>query len=311
VRRVHVITEGAILLALFLVLMLFALYAPFVGAIIQLVLPLPFMIFTIRHGHAVSVMLLIAGSILSILFGSVTNILIAFTFGFSGLTMGYFYKRNQSMGALIGGSIAYTISFVITYIVTILFLGIDFINDSIGLLKESIDQSKSMITAIDPKTDVEEQFIQFEKGLELIPTLIPTIFVSIGMIYALLSHLIAVPVLKRLKVGVSPLKPFRQLRMPTSIIWYYLIVSVLLMIKPDQDSFYFMALLNLFYILQFFIFIQGFSFIFYYSYVKRLSKAIPIIVVIASILIPILLYLVRILGIIDLCFPLRDKITKK
>jgi uncharacterized protein YybS (DUF2232 family) len=311
VRRVHVITEGAILLALFLVLMLFALYAPFIGTLLLFVLPLPFILFTIRHGHAMSFMLLIAASILSILFGSVANILIAFTFGFSGLTMGFFYKRNQSMGALIGGSIAYAISIVITYIGLILFLQIDVINDSIGLLEESIEQSKSMMTAIDPNLDVEKQFKQFEDGIKLIPALTPTMFVSAGMMFALFSHLVAVPVLKRLKVGLSPLKPFRDWRFPTSIVWYYLIVSFLMMIKIDQDSFYFMALINLFFILQFFILIQGYSFIYHYSYIKGLSKAIPIIIVIASLLIPILLYLVRILGIIDLCFPLRGKITKK
>jgi uncharacterized protein YybS (DUF2232 family) len=311
VRRVHVITEGAILLALFLVFMLFALYAPFIGTILLFVLPLPFMIYTIRHGHGMAFMLLIAASILSILFGSVANILIAFTFGFSGLTMGYFYKKNQSMAALIGGSIAYTISIVISYIGVIVFFQIDPINDSIGILKESIEQSKSMMTAIDPKIDVDKQFKGFEEGMKLIPTLTPTLFVSTGMLFALLSHLIAVPVLKRLKVGLSPLKPFREWRLPVSIVWYYLIVSILLMIKHDQDSFYFMALINLFFILQFFILIQGYSFIYYYSYIKGLSKAIPIIMVVASLLIPLLLYLVRILGIIDLCFPLRGKITKK
>ncbi|MBO1514943.1 YybS family protein [Metabacillus bambusae] len=310
-RKVHVITEGALILAIFLVLMLFALYAPIIGTILHLVLPLPFILFTIRHGIPLSIMMLIAGSILSILFGSATNILIAFIFGLSGLTMGYFYKRKSPMGALIGGSLAYTFSFVITYIGAILFLKLDFIKVSIGLLEESIEQSKSIITALDANTNVEQQFEQMEKGLELIHTLTPTIFVTLGILFALFSHLVAIPVLKRLKVEVSPLKPFRDLRLPISLIWYYLIVSVLIMIKLDKDSFYFMALINLYYILQFCVLIQGYSFIYYYSYKKGLSKAIPVIAVIASFLLPIFLYLVRILGIIDLCFPLRDKITKK
>src|SRR5687768_9191993 len=113
-RRVHVITEGAILLALFMILMLFALYAPIIGAVLVFVLPLPFILFTIRHSVARSIMLLIAGSILSILFGSVTNILVAFMFGLSGLTMGVFYKKKHTMGALIGGSLAYTVSIVVS-----------------------------------------------------------------------------------------------------------------------------------------------------------------------------------------------------
>jgi uncharacterized protein YybS (DUF2232 family) len=310
-RRVHVITEGAILLALFMILMLFALYAPIIGTILVFVLPLPFILFTIRHGIARSIMLLIAGSILSILFGSVTNILVAFMFGLSGLTMGVFYKKKQTMGALIGGSLAYTVSIVISYVGTILLLQIDMIKDSVRLMEESIKQSKSIISAINPNVDVQQQFEQLEKGLDLIHTLAPTMFVTTGLIFALLTHFVAVPVLKRLRIDVSPLKPFREWRLPQSLVWYYLIVSVLIMIKPDTDSFYFMAMINLYFILQFFVLIQGYSFIYYYSYIKGLSKAVPIIIVIASLLIPILLYLVRILGIIDLSFPLRGKIIKK
>ncbi|WP_299832275.1 YybS family protein [uncultured Metabacillus sp.] len=310
-RRIHVITEGAILLALFLVLMLFSLYAPFIGTVLLFVLPLPFIIFTIRHGLGVSLMMLFAGSLLSILFGSMTNILLAFMFGLSGLTMGIFYKRKQSIGALIGGSLAYTIGLVVIYIGTILILQIDMIKDSISLLEQSIEQSKSMYSSLNPDANVEEQFEQLKQGLDLIHILTPTIFAATGMMFAVISHIIAVPVLKRLKVGVAPLKPFRYLRLPQSLFWYYLIVSLLIMVNIDPDSFYYMALMNLYFILQFFVLIQGFSFVFYYSYLKGLSKAVPIIVLTASLLIPILLYLVRILGIIDLCFPLRGKITKK
>ena len=310
-RRVHVIAEGAILVALYLALMLFTLYVPFVGIVLLFVLPLPFILFTIRHDVTSAIMLLIAGSILSVLFGSVSNILLAFTFGLSGLTMGVFYKRKQTMAVLIGGSLAYTASFVVTYVGTILFLQIDIIKDFILLFKESFEQSKSVITSLSPDVNVEQQFEQLEKGLDLLHTITPTLFVLSGIIFAVLTHLVAVPVLKRLKIEVPQSKPFREWRLPQSLVWYYLIVSVLIMINSDTDGFYFMAIMNLYFILQFFVLIQGYTFIYFYCYTKGLSRAIPIIVVIASFLIPIFLYLVRILGIIDLSFPLREKIAKR
>lgn len=310
-RRVHVITEGAILLALYLALMLFTLYVPIVGMVLLFVLPLPFILFSIRHDVASAIMLLIAGSILSVLFGSVWNILLTLISGLSGLTMGVFYKRKQTMAVLIGGSLAYTASFVVAYVGIILFLQIDIIKDFIHLSKESLEQSKSVITSISPDVNLEQQFEQFEKGLDLLHILTPTIFVLSGMTFAVLTHLVAVPVLKRLKVEVSQSKPFREWRFPQSLVWYYLIVSVLIMINSDTEGFYFMAIMNLYCILQFFVLIQGYSFVYFYSYVKGLSRAIPIIIVIASIPIPIFLYLVRILGIIDLSFPLREKIAKR
>jgi uncharacterized protein YybS (DUF2232 family) len=311
VRRVQVITEGAILLALFLVLMLFALYAPIIGTILAFVLPLPFILYTIRHGIALSIIMLIAGSILSILFGSVSNILLAFTFGFSGIIMGIFYKKKQTIGALIGGCLAYTLSIILTYIGTILFLQIDIVKDSIHLMQDSLEQSKSMISTLNPDANIQQQFKQMEDGLALVHTLTPTLFVSTGMVFTFLTHLVTIPVLKRLKVEVSPLKPFREWILPKSLVWYYLTVSILLLFNLDQDSFYFTAVINLYFILQFFVLIQGYSFIYFYSYMKGFSKAVPIIILIVSLLVPIFLYLVRILGIIDLSFPLRGKITKK
>ena len=310
-RRVHVITEGAILLALYLALMLFTLYVPIVGVVLLFVLPLPFIIFTIRHDAASAIMLLIAGSILSVLFGSVSNIFLALMSGLSGLTMGVFYKRKQTMAVLIGGSLAYTASFVVAYVGIILFLQIDIIKDFIHLSKESFEQSRSVISSLSPNVNLEQQFEQLERGLDLLHTITPTLFVLSGIIFAVLTHLVAVPILKRLKIEVSQSKPFREWRLPQSLIWYYLIVSVLIMINSDTEGFYFMAIMNLYFILQFFVLIQGYSFIYFYSYMKGLSKALPIIIVIASFLIPIFLYLVRILGIIDLSFPLREKIAKR
>lgn len=310
-KKAHVLTEGAVLLALYLVLMLFARYVPVIGTIVLFVLPLPFIIFTLRHGIRLTFLLIFAGSILSILFGSIFSVLTAVTFGLSGVIMGYFYKRKQTLGVLVGGSLAYTFSMIVAYIGAKLFMNIDFIQDSISLLEQSIQQSKKILESFTAEEQINAQFAQLEEGLELMVHLVPTIFVTIGMISAVITHLLAMPILKRLRFDLAPLKPFRDWKLPQSIVWYYLIVSILLMVNQDTETFYFTAIINLYFILQFFVIMQGFSFIFYYSYVKGWSKAVPISILIGSFLIPILLYLIRILGIIDLGFPLRGKLSKK
>lgn len=310
-KKAHVLTEGAVLIALYLVLMLFARYVPVIGTIVLFVLPLPFIIFTLRHGIRLTFLLIFAGSILSILFGSIFSVLTAVTFGLSGVIMGYFYKRKQTLGVLVGGSLAYTFSMIVAYIGAKLFMNIDFIQDSISLLEQSIQQSKKILESFTAEEQINAQFAQLEEGLELMVHLVPTIFVTIGMISAVITHLLAMPILKRLRFDLAPLKPFRDWKLPQSIVWYYLIVSILLMVNQDTETFYFTAIINLYFILQFFVIMQGFSFIFYYSYVKGWSKAVPISILIGSFLIPILLYLIRILGIIDLGFPLRGKLSKK
>lgn len=310
-KKAHVLTEGAVLLALYLVLMLFARYVPIIGTIVLFVLPLPFIIFTIRHSIRLTFLLIFAGSILSILFGSIFSVITAVTFGLSGVIMGYFYKRKQTLGVLIGGSLAYTFSIIVAYIGAKLFMNIDFIQDSISLLEQSIQQSKNILESFTAEDQISVQFAQLEEGLELMVHLVPTMFVTIGMISAVITHLLAMPILKRLRFDLAPLKPFRDWKLPQSIVWYYLIVSILLMVYQDKETFLFTAVINLYFILQFFVLMQGFSFTFYYSYIKGWSKAVPISILIGSFLIPILLYLIRILGIIDLGFPLRNKLSKK
>ncbi|MBM7606711.1 uncharacterized protein YybS (DUF2232 family) [Metabacillus crassostreae] len=310
-RRLHVITEGAILLAIFLVLMLFTNYAPIIGGILLFVLPLPFLLFSIRHKVTDTLMLFFAGCILSLLIGSITNILLVLQFGLSGIIMGVFYKKQQPVGALIGRSIAYIINLLLGYIGAILFFKIDFIDDTVAMVKQSMAQSKAIFSNFSTDEEITKQYKQLEEGIELIPTLSPTIFVGTAILFAVVTHIIAVPILRRLRVSVPALKPIREWRLPQSIVWYYLIVSILLIFNPDKDTFYFMAVLNIYIILQAVILIQGYSFIYYYCYVKGISKAVPIIIVIVSLLMPLLLYLIRILGIIDISFPLRSKIAKR
>jgi uncharacterized protein YybS (DUF2232 family) len=65
------------------------------------------------------------------------------------------------------------------------------------------------------------------------------------------------------------------------------------------------------YILQFILILQGYTFIFYFCDQKGISKAISITIAIVAFLVPIFLYIIGILGIIDLGFDLRKGYNKK
>lgn len=107
---------------------------------------------------------------------------------------------------------------------------------------------------------------------------------------------------------------FSRSATPESLLWYYLITMLLaLFVNTDKNSFVYMAITNLFFILQFFILLQGYSLIFYIAHVKSWVKAIPVLIVVFSLLlpIPIITTAVRFLGIIDLGFPFRETIKKK
>ncbi|MEH6878471.1 DUF2232 domain-containing protein, partial [Priestia megaterium] len=96
-------------------------------------------------------------------------------------------------------------------------------------------------------------------------------------------------------------------------LWYYLIALILTfpMFNFEQGSFMYIVILNMLALLQMLVVLQGISFIFYFSYQKGYAKAIPIVVTILALIIPIILQIVRILGIIDLGFNLRKQLDTK
>ncbi|PLR67707.1 YybS family protein [Bacillus sp. UMB0893] len=308
-KRVNVLTEGAILLALFTVLTLMTLYLPLIGAFLMVFLPLPFILYSVRHGIKAAVTLMAASILITLLVGSLFALPLTLTYAISGIVMGYFYKKKQTSGALIGGTIAFLISFVVMYAASAAFFQIDPIKEATGSMDETIEMARSMMAAIGQEAN-EAAINQIEEQMKYIGYLIPSVLVSVSFIFALLSHAATIPVLKRLKIQVVPLKPFREWKLPTSIVWYYLIVSFLLFFDLENDSFLFIAVLNLMFVLQVLLVVQGFSFIFFYSYVKKYSKALPVAAIILSLILPILMYIVRILGIIDLAFNLRGRVKK-
>ncbi|MGG4489334.1 YybS family protein [Metabacillus idriensis] len=308
-KRVNVLTEGAILLALFTVLTLMTLYLPLIGAFLMVFLPLPFILYTVRHGIKAAFTLMAASIFITLIVGSLFALPLTLTYALSGIVMGYFYQKRQTAGALIGGTIAFLISFVVMYAASVAFFQIDPIEEAAGSMNETIEMAKSMMAAIGQEAN-EAAINQLEEQMKYIGYLIPSLLVSVSFIFALLSHAVTVPVLKRLKIQLMPLKPFREWKLPSSIVWYYLIVSFLLFLNLDTGSFLYIAAVNLLFVLQVLLVVQGFSFIFFYSHVKKYSKAVPVIAVILSLILPILMYLVRILGIIDLAFNLRGRVKK-
>ncbi|EFG2693373.1 DUF2232 domain-containing protein, partial [Escherichia coli] len=99
-----------------------------------------------------------------------------------------------------------------------------------------------------------------------------------------------------------------DMRLPKSMVWYYLLTLLLMLIQPEKASFLSLVQTSAFQILFILVLIQGFSFIFYYCHEKNISKVVPIFAVVLTILFPPIGVIVRIIGIADIGFDLREKV---
>ncbi|WP_428910269.1 YybS family protein [Niallia sp. Krafla_26] len=308
-RNVHRLTEGAIILAIFVILLLITIYVPILGTVVNFFLALPFMMFAAKNNRKDAAVFLIASLLLSLLVGTLLAIPLTLAYGLTGIVIGDFIRNGKSRNAaLIAGSLTFLLNLVLQYVISILFFNLNFIEESILLLRESIDQSISMITRFGQEPN-EAMVQQLYSSIDLIGTLIPTLFVLFSFLIVIIIQLVSYPILKRFGLKVALGSPFRSLKLPRSILYYFLIAFLASwIIQPEPGSYFHLALSNISYILQLLIIVQGLSFIWFISYHKKWSKAVPVLATVTLFLMPMALYIIWILGIIDLGLDLRKNL---
>lgn len=308
-KQTRIITEAAIFLAVYSVLLAFTLFIPIFSIVTMFFLASPFIILIMRHGLKATIPMLFGSLIISIFLGPILALPITLMFAGTGLIMGYFYLKRQPMLALTGGTIAFLISFVINYVVSIAFFGMDVFGELLEEMKTSMNQAFDLFSTFGQEVPADI-IDEMNSQLELLSYILPSILVVSAFIFAIITHLTNRLILKRLKLDFGSLKPFKDWTLPKSMLWYYLAAIILGFLDLQEGSFMYIALLNMIFVLQLLLLLQGFSFIFYYRHVKQLSKGIPILVIITSMILPLLQDLIRILGIIDLGFDLRNRLKK-
>lgn len=312
-KNVRKLTEGAILIAAFTVLLLLTIYVPVIGMVVNLFLPLPFLLFAAKNDLKSIIVFIVASVILSFITGTIYALPLTLSYGLTGAVMGYLLQKNKSRTTiLISGSIVLLCNLVIQYIVTAAFLNFNIIDEMIKTIHDSLSMSTKMLKDMGQQQQGAKIIDQFEQGLVLIKTLVPSLFVMASFIIVFIIQLLSMPIIKRFGIKVDNWKPFREISLPKSLIWYYLAAMLgNLLFHPEIGTYLNSVLANLTYILQLFMVFQGLSFMFYFFYQRGTQKSIPVVFSVLTIVIPVFLYIIGILGIIDLGFDLRKRFGKK
>lgn len=300
------------MLALFAILLLISLYIPVLSIVSILFLILPFLLYSAKYPVKYSIMLMIGAIILSVFIGNIPALLFAFTFGTTGTVMGNFlYRKKGTFPVYMAGSLILLANFIVQYVVAVLFFHMNFIDESIKMMRESFERSFHMMDQLgEPVPDKTVE--QFETSIDYFRALVPSAFVVSSFVMVFLFIVINFPILKRLGVKVPSWKPVRDWQMPKSVLWYYLIILIAAIIfVPEKGSMWFMIYINLSFVLQICLTIQGLSFLYFFANLKNWPKAVPVVLTIISILYFPALYLIRILGIIDLGFDLKQRLQQK
>ena len=167
-KNVQQLTEGAILLAAFAVLILLNLYVPLVGGIFNLVLPAPFILFSAKNSLKNIAAFYVAALFISFLAGSFMGLVLLLLFGSTGVVIGYLLQKNKSRTAiLISSSLILVIGLVVLYAVSVTFMQMNFIDKLTLAMNEYMKNSQQMLKEMGR----EDQIKQLKEKISMIKTL--------------------------------------------------------------------------------------------------------------------------------------------
>jgi uncharacterized protein YybS (DUF2232 family) len=313
VKNVSKLTEGAILLAILAVFILITMYVPIIGSIINIVLPLPFILFSAKNSLKYIGAFTVAAVFISFIAGSFIGLAITLLYGIPGIVIGYMLQKNNSRTSiLIASSLTLLAGMVITYSASAAFFHFDVFQQITKAFKESSAMSEDMLKAIGNSNQLETIKKQNEALIKMISTLAPSLLILGSIIIAVIIQLICFPIAKRFGINVPQWGKFRNLTLPKSLLWYFLIaLGADLLFHPQEGTFFYIVLQNGIYILGLFMVLQGLSFLMFIILQRSAAKGIGVIMVILAFTIPIVHYIIMLLGITDMGFDLRKRFINK
>ncbi|HLS60852.1 MAG TPA: YybS family protein [Virgibacillus sp.] len=305
------VTDGAMWSAIYIVLLLITIFIPFFMLVGLFILPIPFIIYASKYDWRPSLIMFGAIIILSLFFATAFTLPMTILSGIGGIMIGSaIHHRSSAYETWVRGSMGFIVGLLFVFLFTQLLLQIDFAAQMDSVLDESMELSEQLLEKYGFNGTGEEGIALIEESLSQVKNLIPVGIAIAGIIIAFLSQWAAYKVMNRLQSKEMHFPPFRMLNFPVAIVWVYFILLVTSFMELDPDGLLSITVSNFSLLVGFFLTLQGLSFIFFYWHHRKWSKVLPIISVVATILFPFLLiYFIRIIGIIDIGFGLRSRIV--
>lgn len=307
------ITEGALLTAIYIVLLLIIVFIPIIQLIGLFVLPVPFIVYAAKHGFKSGLLMIIISAILTMIFATAVTLPLTLLAGVGGIAIGSgIYSKKNAYETWAQGTVGYIIAFVAIIALLQLVFSINIFNEIDVAMNESMELMRSILGQFNLLEDAKPSLELMESQLEMMKDMIPVGIAILSIIMAFLAQWVSYKVLNRVEGESLKFPAFKELNMPIAVIWIFFITIILSFMDLDQGSTLFTVFVNVEAICVFLLVIQGFSFVFFYMDHKNIHQSVPIIIVICTLFLPvILMFIIRILGIIDLGFSLKAKIRQQ
>ncbi|WP_203333362.1 YybS family protein [Planococcus beigongshangi] len=304
-QRTRQITNGALMAALFTVLLAVSLYVPILNLVTVFFLPLPIAWYSAKYPWKPSLLVAAVAFLLTFMAGGVLALPVAFLYVPFGFMIGLsIYYGKSKLYMFMGSSIILLMSVMLQYLISILLLGINVIEEFFKAIRISFAENMDMLKRYG---GTEEQIEQYnETAASLLGSLevtMPALIIIMIFATVWIHLLINLPLLKRLGIQVPKFPPFADMKLPKAVLWYYLIVLLISMLSDlERGTMMFLAVTNAMLILQMLLFLQGIAFYHFYIKVEGWPKWVTAVVTVLAF--PLQTFTI-IVGIVDLGFNIR------
>jgi len=302
------ITHGAMMIAIFAILIALAYYVPIISVVATLFAPLPLAWYSAKYDRASSVILGVLGCIITFFFGGFIILPFSMIFAVCGVVMGDVLRTKKSKAYLfMATGLALLITFAIQYVISVKLFNVDFIKESFQLMRDSYMESFQFAESLTGESAITEEALNLMfQNMEMA---IPASVTIAVFFFAFLLISINLPILKRFGITVPKFSPFKDLRLPRTILWIYLIVlAVQLFVRPEIGTSLYVVILNFSLVLWVLLTIQGVSFLHFVLDAYRAPKFLKGLATVFAI--PLYNF-VMLIGILDLGFDIRSYVSGK
>mgnify|MGYP003480286796 FL=1 len=310
INQTRKLAHGAMMIAIFTVLMAIVFYIPMANIIAAVIAPLPMIWYSANYDRRSSFLVAIIAVIVTFFIGGLLLIPASLIFAAAGVAIGdAIYNKKSKVFMFISTSIVLLVTFAIQYVISLRLFEVDFIRDSMELMKTSYIESIKMTEKLTGQATPKEVMDNMNNMLNTLEMTLPASITLAMLFVSFIIITVNLPILKRLKVDVPKFAKFSELRLPRSVLWYYLIaLSINLFVQPEPNSSLAIIMLNVSMILWILLTLQGISFIHFAIDAFGYPKFIKVLSTIVAI--PLYSFVILI-GIIDLGFNARDYIREK
>ncbi|WP_405381520.1 YybS family protein [Phascolarctobacterium sp.] len=314
-RKTSAMVEAGILAAIAIVMALISMYVPVLGAFINFLWPLPIVICGCRHGFKWSLMtLLVAALVSAMIISPVNAFFLAVIFGLLGLILGECMRRHlPPMQMMLYGTIGAVIALILNVVLSFVVLGIN----PIEMMFNSFNDGLTQLAAYYREHGMTEEQIKesvagYAEMLRMMRIIMPGAFLVCAPLMAFINYVAAKKILTKLGESFQDFPPFLQLQVPGWMLWPYAasLLAVTYFYQTDQNSWMYIASVNVQTICSFAFVFQGIVLLYWYVDTKKKPKWWANLSLAILFMVPLFSQVMVYVGAFDVIFDFR-KIRKK